>query len=122
MDYLEDRVAALWHDLRAASLEPLDLSEIAALFTSVTRAAYSREVARRLGPAHAVVTLAARVVGDGYAAPWLTPERASELVVVAGYLATPSLCEEWFGYSLSRAESEAFSELARAELEAWRTE
>ena len=112
MDYLEDRVEAMWHDLWAAAFQPQDPSEVAALVSTILRAAHSDEAACRLGQAHAVVRLAWRVLHGSSADPRLTPERAAVLVVVAGYLAEPSLSERWFGYALDGLEFEAFAAMA----------
>ena len=106
MDNLEYRAGALWADLLAVSLEPIELSEIVDLFAVVTRGAQSAGVARRLGPAHAVVRLAAAVVAGRYG---MDPNRSALCVVVGAYLAEPALSERWFGYSLDGREAADFA-------------
>ena len=114
---LEDKSDALWADLLAAALQPVDLSEIAGLFSVVVRASRSQAAADRLGDAHAVVRLAAAVIGSGRRPA--SPDRAAQVVVVAAYLAEPSLSERWFGYSL---DGPGFVSLACRASEAFRSD
>lgn len=102
MENLEHTAEALWSDLSAASLQPIDVAEIADLFAVVRRGAQSRALAERLGDAHAVVRLAEAVIAGHQP---LSPERSALVVVVAAYLCGPSLSERWFGYSVQEGES-----------------
>ncbi len=101
MDPLENNADALWSDLSASALQPMDIAEIADLFAVVRRGASSRVIADQLGATHAVVRLADDVVAGRRS---LTPERSSLVVVVAAYLSAPSLSERWFGYSVDGRE------------------
>ncbi|PAP74806.1 hypothetical protein B1759_16645 [Rubrivirga sp. SAORIC476] len=112
MDNLEHAAEALWSDLSAAALQPIELSEIVDLFAVVTRGAESPEVASRLGDAHAVVDLAGSVVAGRRT---LSPERSALVVVVAAYLCSPSLSERWFGYSVEVSETALIRARALAE-------
>ena len=103
---LDHTADALWADLAAASRQPLDPSEIAGLFAVVARGARSAAAARRLGPAHGVVRLAADVVAGRRV---LGPGRSALVVVVGAYLAEPALSERWFGYALAPAEHTALA-------------
>ena len=103
-DDLGAHADALWADLAAASQWALDLPEIVDLFAVVTRGARSASAARRLGPAHGVVRLAADVVAGRRT---LDPDRSALAVVVGAYLAEPALSERWFGYALEPAEHAA---------------
>ena len=106
MDNLEYQAGALWADLLVVSLQPIELSEIEDLFAVVTRGAASQGAARRLGPTHAVVRLAAAVVAGRYTTD---PNRSALCVVVGAYLAEPALSERWFGYSLDGPEAADFA-------------
>ena len=123
MEHPENRADALWSDLSAAALQPLDVSEIADLFEIIRHGARSRALAERLGQAHAVVRLANTAVAGHRT---LSPERSALAVVVAAYLTEPALSERWFGYSLTRPESETFGRIAcesyAADLVALRTD
>ena len=103
---LDHTADSLWADLAAASRQALDPSEIAGLFAVVARGARSAAAARRLGPAHGVVRLAADVVAGRRV---LGPDRSALAVVVGAYLAEPALSERWFGYTLDKYESDAFA-------------
>ena len=109
MEPLEDNAEALWSDLSAAALQPIEITEIADLFAVVRRGAHSRTLAERLGDAHAVVRLADAVIAGRQT---LSPERSALVVVVAAYLCGPSLSERWFGYSVEGRESSSL--MARA--------
>ena len=112
MEPLEDRADALWSDLSAAALQPIDVAEIADLFDVVGRGAHTRALAGRLGQAHAVVRLADAVVAGRRT---LSPERSALVVVVAAYLCDPSLSERWFGYSVEGRESASIKARALGE-------
>ncbi|MAQ95718.1 MAG: hypothetical protein CMM84_19600 [Rhodothermaceae bacterium] len=101
MEPLENKAEALWSDLSAAALQPIEVSEIADLFAVVHRGAQSRVLTERLGEAHAVVRLADAVIAGRRT---LSPERSALVVVIAAYLCEPSLSERWFGYSVEGRE------------------
>ena len=105
MEPLENNAEALWSDLSAAALQPIDISEIAGLFAVVRRGTVSAETRLRLGDVHAVVQLADAVIAGRRT---LSPERSALVVVVAAYLCGPSLSERWFGYSIDGMESSSF--------------
>ena len=114
MDSLDQSADVLWADLVAASQDAPYFAGVVGLVAVVTRAARSAAAACQLGPAHAVVQLAAVVVAepaDARPGPGGTRRRNR----AGAYLAEPALSEQWSGYPLDYGEA-AFAAHARRTL------
>ena len=114
MDIYQDRALVLWEYLIAVAHSPLGVERIADLFAIVTEGATSNDVRRRLGPAHAIVRMAAGAIDGTY--PSDLACRVAIHIVVAAHLADPSLSERWFGFALDATWQAAFAIRAQAEL------
>ena len=113
MDVYQDKAGVLWDHLAAVALAPMGIERIAELFDTVTRGATSPECRHRLGPAHAILRMAAGAIDGTY--PSDLADRVALHVVTAAQLADPSLSERWFGFALCDTWQAAFAIRAHAE-------
>ena len=114
MDHSQNKALVLWRHLGAIALAPMGVERIAELFDIVTRGAASLQARRRLGPAHAIVRMAAGAIDGTY--PSELADRVALHVVIAAQLADPSLSVRWFGFALCDTWQAAFAIRAQAEL------